>query len=70
MFELTLSTRDPLDTDPPEDKHGAVMVDMEEADLVKLLPQDEKDCIQEFHSFRDVVPPKSRCYLKKRNRTK
>lgn len=57
-----LSTRDPLDTDPPEDKHGAVMVDVEEADLVELLPQDEKDCIQEFHSFGDVVPPKSRCY--------
>lgn len=60
---LTLSTRDPFDTDPPEDEHGAVMVDVEEADLVELLPQDEKYCIQEFHSFGNIVPPQSRCYL-------
>lgn len=61
---LTLPSRDPFDADPPEDEHGAVMVDVEEADLVELLPQDEKDCVQELHSFGDVVPPQSRCYLK------
>ena len=60
---LTLSSRDPLDSDPPEDEHGAVMVDMEEADLVDLLPQDEEHCVQILHSLRDVVPPQSRCYL-------
>lgn len=63
-LSLTLSSRDPFDADPPEDEHGAVMVDMEEADLVEFLPQDEKDCVQELHSFGDVVPPESRCYLK------
>lgn len=56
---VALSTRDPFDADPPKNKHGAVVVDMEEADLVKLLPHDEKDRVQEFHSFGDVVPPKS-----------
>lgn len=40
---LTLSSRDPLDANPPEDEHGAVMVDVKEADLVEFLPQDEKD---------------------------
>lgn len=40
---LTLSSGDPFDTDPPEDEHGAVVVDMEKADLVELFPQDEKD---------------------------
>ena len=59
-----MSTGDPLDTNPPEDEHGAVVVDVEEADLVELLPQDEKDCVQKLHSFGDVVPPECRCYLK------
>lgn len=61
---LTLSTGNPFDSNPPEDEHGAVMVDVEEADLVELLPQYEKDSVQELHSFGDVVPPKSRGYLK------
>lgn len=56
---LTLSTRDPFDANPPKDEHGAVVIDMKEADLGKFLPQDEKDCVQEFHSFGDVIPPKS-----------
>lgn len=59
-----MASRDPFDADPPEDEHGAVMVDVEEADLGEFLPQDEKDCVQELHSFGDVVPPESRCYLK------
>lgn len=63
-ISLTLSSGDPFDADPPEDEHGAVVVDVEKADLVELLPQDEKDCVQELHSFGDVVPPESRCYLK------
>lgn len=56
---LTLSTRDPFDTNPPEDEHSAVVVDMEEADLAELLSQDEKNCVQVFYSFGYVVPPKS-----------
>ena len=63
-----MSSRDPFDANPPEDEHGAVMVDMEEADLVELLPQDEEDGVQELHSFGDVVPPESRRYLKTCNR--
>lgn len=66
ILSLTLSTGDPFDANPPEDEHGAVVIDMEEADLVELLPHDEKDCVQELHSFGDIVPPESRCYLKKK----
>ncbi len=64
ILSLTLSTGDPFDANPPEDEHGAVMIHMQEADLVELLPQDEKDCVQELHSFGNVVPPESGCYLK------
>lgn len=67
-ISLTLSSRDPFDADPPEDEHGAVVVDVKKADLVELLPQDEEDCVQELHSFGDVVPPESRCYLKTGNK--
>lgn len=66
-FSLTLSSGDPFDADPPENEHGAVVVDVEKADLGELLPQDEKDRVQKLHSFRDVVPPESRCYLKTGN---
>lgn len=66
-ISLTLSSGDPFDADPPQDEHGAVVVDMEKTDLGELLPQDEKDCVQKLHSFGDVVPPESRCYLKTGN---
>lgn len=66
-ISLTLSSGDPFDANPPQDEHGAVVVDMEKADLVELLPQDEKDRVQKLHSFGDVVPPESRCYLKTGN---
>lgn len=45
ISQLTLSSGDPFDANPPEDEHGAVVVDVEKADLVELLPQDEKDCV-------------------------
>lgn len=66
-ISLTLSSGDPFDADPPEDEHGAVVVDVKKADLVELLPQDEKDRVQKLHSFGDIVPPESRCYLKTGN---
>ena len=66
---LTLSSGDPLHADPPQDEHGAVVVDVEEADLVELLPQDEEHRVQELHSLGDVVPPQGRRYLKTRVRT-
>lgn len=48
---LTLSTGHPFDSDPPKCEHGAVVVHMQEADLVELLTQDEKDRVQVLHSL-------------------
>ena len=42
MMLLTLSTCDPLDSYPPEEEHGGMMVDMQERDLVVLLSHNEK----------------------------
>lgn len=39
------------------------MIDVKEADLIKLLPHDEEHCVQKLHAFRDVVPPQGRRYL-------
>ena len=39
---LTLSTSKILHPGPPVEDHGAVVIDMEEGQLVVLLPQDEK----------------------------
>lgn len=48
---LTLAACHPLDSDPPQCEHGAVMVHMKEGDLVVLLPQDEEHGVQILHSF-------------------
>lgn len=55
--ELTLSTCNPFNTNPPQGEHGEVVIDMKETNLVKFLPQDEEYCIQIFNSFRDIIPP-------------
>lgn len=34
---LTLTTRHILDTSPPVEEHGAMMVDMQEGELLRLL---------------------------------
>lgn len=52
-----LATGDPFDANPPQNEHGAVVVDVQEADLVKLLPHDEEHCVQKLHPLGDVVPP-------------
>ena len=38
---LTGSARDPANSDPPEQRHGSMVIDMEESDLAILLAQDE-----------------------------
>jgi hypothetical protein len=40
---LTLSTSKILHPGPPVEDHGAVVIDVEEGQLVVLLPQDEED---------------------------
>lgn len=54
---LTLSTGDPFDANPPQSEHGAVVIDMQEADMVELLTQDEKHSVEVLHTFRNKIPP-------------
>ena len=54
---LTASSGKPLGPNPPEEHHGAVMVDMEERDLTVLLPQDEEHSVQQLNNLGEVVPP-------------
>ena len=41
--ELTLTTSNPLDPNPPEEEHGGMVIDVEERDLVVLLAKDEEN---------------------------
>lgn len=60
---LTLSSRHPLDADPPEREHGAVVVDVQEGHLVELLPQNKEDRVQILDALGDEVPPQGSCHL-------
>lgn len=54
---LTRSTWHPFHSDPPQDEHGAVMVDVQECQLLVLLAQDEEDRVHELDQLRNVIPP-------------
>lgn len=60
---LTLSSCHPFDADPPEREHGAVVVDVQESNLVEFFPQDKKHCVQILNSLWDEIPPQSSCHL-------
>lgn len=55
--ELTVSTRHPVHDEPPDVEHGGVMVDMQEGDLVVVLPQDEEESVHKLDEFGEVIPP-------------
>lgn len=46
---LTLSTCNPLDANPPQSEHGAVVINVQKGDMVELLTKDEKHCVQIFN---------------------
>lgn len=60
---LTRSTRHPFDSNPPERKHGRVMVNMQKCQLLILLPQYKEEGITKFQKLRKIVPPYRICYL-------
>lgn len=60
---LTLSSCHPFDADPPQREHGAVVVDVQESDLVELFPQDEKHRVQILDALWDEIPPESAGHL-------
>lgn len=60
---LTRTPGHPLHTDPPEEEHGGVVVDVEEGQLVGLLAYDEEKRVGELHQLGHVIPPEGTSYL-------
>lgn len=60
---LTLPSCHPFDADPPQREHGAVVVHVQEGNLIELLPQDEKHRVQILNALGDEIPPQSSCHL-------
>lgn len=52
-----MAAGDPVHHKPPDVQHGDMMVDMQDRDLVVVLPQDEEEGVHEFYEFGEVVPP-------------
>lgn len=60
---LTLSSCHPFDADPPEREHGAVVVNVQESNLVEFFSQDKEHCVQVLNTFGDEIPPQSSGHL-------
>lgn len=53
----TLPTRYPVEHAPPDVEHGGVVVNVQERNLIVLLPQNEEYRVQELNELGEVVPP-------------
>ena len=49
-----------VDVDPREGDHGAVVVHVQEGQLIVLSPQDEEDRVQQLQNLGEVVEPEGR----------
>lgn len=56
-WRLTVAAGDPVHHEPPDVEHADVVVDVEEGDLVVVLPEDEEEGVHELHQLGEVVPP-------------
>ena len=54
---LTVAAGHPIHDEPPDVGHAGVMVDVEEGDLMVVLPQDEEKGVHELDELGEVVPP-------------
>ena len=52
-----MATRHPVHDEPPDVEHGGVVIDVQEGDLVVVLPQDEEECVHELDELGEVIPP-------------
>lgn len=52
-----MSTRHPVHDEPPDVEHAGVVVDVQECDLVIVLPQDEKEGVHELNQLGEIIPP-------------
>lgn len=63
-YRLTRARGYPLDDNPADDEHAAVMIDMQEAQLRPLLAQYKESCVRKFQNFGNVEPPEGAGKLK------
>lgn len=54
---LTVAAGDPVHDEPPDVEHAGVVVDVEEGDLVIVLPEYEEEGVHELDELGEVVPP-------------
>lgn len=54
---LTVAAGYPVHDEPPDVEHAGVVVDVEEGDLVVVLPQYEEEGVHELDELGEVVPP-------------
>lgn len=54
---LTVAAGYPVHDEPPDVEHAGVVVDVEEGDLVVVLPQNEEEGVHELDELGEVVPP-------------
>lgn len=47
----------PVHDEPPDVEHAGVVVDVEEGDLVIVLPEYEEEGVHELDELGEVVPP-------------
>ena len=52
---LTVAAGHPIHDEPPDVGHAGVMVDVEEGDLMVVLPQDEENGVHELDELGEVV---------------
>lgn len=55
--KIRVATGDPVHHKPPDVQHGGMVVDMQDRDLVVILPQDEEEGVHEFDELGKIVPP-------------
>ena len=63
---LTVATGDPVHHKPPDVQHGGMVVDVQDRDLVVILPQDEEEGVHEFDELGKIVPPEDTDNLRER----
>lgn len=55
--ELTRSTGNPLQDDPPKYEHGRMVIDMKKGQLPIFLPDNDKHRVKQFDNFAKQVRP-------------
>lgn len=63
-----MAAGDPVYDEPPDVEHAGVVVDVQEGNLVVVLPQYEEEGVHELDELGEVVPPECVDDLRRDNR--